>query len=146
MAQFKVGEQVKIKESNELCVVQAYPDEADIIDGLKDHVLVLETISLIKKKWRPLCELEPMKPTKTADEMLAELGFKKNIPYYNEDSIHYSIENYEENGWSLMLIFSNNSYSVSHYYPDGKGKQRVFRIPKDLHKAITKKLEELGWL
>lgn len=92
-----------------------------------------------------------LKPVKTADEMFKDLGFEKEV-----DFLHTSISYRKQldDDFTRMCVFylSDKGYSVYdfHYNEEflSKGlykpEYESFRINMDLHKAINKKLKELG--
>ena len=67
---------------------------------------------------------------KRADEMLEELGYKKNF----EDKYR---ANYENNGFETIINF-DKEYKDVRVYNNGFDMQEL--------QAINKKVEELGWL
>ena len=67
---------------------------------------------------------------KSADEMLEELGYKKNF----EDKYR---ANYENNGFETIINF-DKEYKDVRVYNNGFDMQEL--------QAINKKVEELGWL
>ena len=89
----------------------------------------------------------------SAKEMFEELGFKE----YSNDNITISYKykaNRENTNYMIVFYFSNNTYQVfTQSYSSRLLKEKKYlpiyepyRINKKLHDAITKQLEELGWL
>ena len=89
----------------------------------------------------------------SAKEMFEELGFKE----YSNDNITISYKykaNRENTNYMIVFYFSDNTYQVfTQSYSSRLLKEKKYlpiyepyRINKKLHDAITKQLEELGWL
>lgn len=135
-AKFKVGDTVK-------SVNVHYPlSKGEIIKiSSKDKKPIYWIISDVgNKAWEREVDLELIeqpKPEKTADEMFAELGFTKIMPNYIEEVLYSD----KENGRYLYMeiSFLDKGYKVSTSMGN-------VPIPMSVHKAIHKKLEELGWL
>ena len=93
-----------------------------------------------------------LKPVKTADEMFKDLGFEKDV-----DFLHISIsyrKQIDDNITRVCVFYlRDKSYSVYDFYYNEaflskglyKPEYESFRINMDLHKAINKQIEELGW-
>lgn len=86
----------------------------------------------------------------TADEMFKELGFvenkdisKESLDLEGDYAITFKGMLNEDELANIMFIDNEIIYSVHDVYRHG---HTVPYIPIALHKAITKKMEELGWL
>lgn len=83
---------------------------------------------------------------KTADEMLKELGLVKTI---ERDSIVKYSKSDLGFKWELVFYSLNNTYEfrINHSISNNLRKHHEpAGIDNILHKAITKQMEELGWL
>lgn len=78
---------------------------------------------------------------KTADEMFKELDYTK---YETSSSSWIANNGIVYRCWHWFIGFDFDTKSLITYYDDyDSGK---FIISPELYKAITKKMEELGWL
>ena len=78
---------------------------------------------------------------KTANEMFEELGYEKQVVYYN-----YEIDEtiYERNfEYSTNVIFRHKNKTFKAYY--GRNCKGA-NIDMEILQAINKKCQELGWL
>ena len=73
--------------------------------------------------------------SKTATEMFEKLGFIKKIGYI------WQAGDYEKEYFSVTFWADEKTYSVNL-----GGTDDIAEVTPQLHKAIHKQLEELGWL
>ena len=77
---------------------------------------------------------------KTAEEMFEELGYKL-VSIYN-NTISYG-HNKEESFVDFNLFSKDYKVAGEGYYGDAEG---PFSVSILLHQAITKQMQELGWI
>ena len=124
MAQFKVGDLAKEIDTNDIFYVVNVYEKVIYVKDIKTNKMFA-----CNPNFYTLVEAP-----KTADEMLAELGWEKD----NEDDVE---ARYYKN--QRCLLFYKINKSVEKFY--GSQGYSVSISPKEL-KAIYKKEEELGWL
>lgn len=74
----------------------------------------------------------------TAEQMFKELGFICRI--YKTDTLNIQIQVIKDESNRGGGVYIINFYFDKTYYTN------IRKISTNLHKAITKKMEELGWL
>ena len=76
----------------------------------------------------------------TAEEMFEELGFEKIE--HTKSYIRYGIEKYYND--HIDFDIKNKMFRISTI--TGSGYRNPVYVKYELHKAITKQMEELGWI
>lgn len=130
MTKFKLGDRVKINDGGEAVIATIIT--ANVLDDEYELEYKTTTRDWFRERDLKLVNEQP-KPEKTADEMFEELGYEKNT-YSARSQCRYEKSYYSTN----FVLFDT-------FYKDillGDGLLMTVK----LHKAIHKKLEELGWL